>query len=180
MINAEEFAKVAADMCTAITIHLYINVDINKSSSKLGLGECFKNAKPIPGITKIHCLDLTEGGILQCRLYSSQPTPHNEINLSSDSVIYNYISSSEGSDHETTTDDESVCDDDSSEDSGSDDDCTDGSNDDNEEKVDSYQESSSGDGNGSNIDILIVLGLTSQTILTKIVQTLNVTHVCLL
>ena len=96
VINAEEFAKVATDMCTAITIHLYLNVDINKSSSELGLDECFKNAKPIPGITKIHCLDLTEGGILQCHLYSSQPNPQNEINLSSDSVIYNYISSSEG------------------------------------------------------------------------------------
>ena len=162
VINAEEFAKVAADMSTTITIHLYLNVDINKSSSELGLGECFKNVKPMPGITKIHCLDLAEGGILQCHLYSSQPTPHNEINLSSDSVIYNYISSGGGSDPETTDDDGSVSDDDSSEDSGSDDDCTDGSNDDNEKKADSYQESSSGDGNGSNSDILIVLGLPSQ------------------
>ena len=46
VLNAEEFAKVATDMCTAITIHLYLNVDINKSSSELGLGKCFKNAKP--------------------------------------------------------------------------------------------------------------------------------------
>ena len=89
-------------------------------------------------------------------------TSYTEINLSSDSVIYNYISSSEGSDPKTANDDGSVSDDDSSDDSGSDDDCTDGSNDDNEKKADSYQESSSGDGNGSNSDILIVLGLPSQ------------------
>ena len=82
--------------------------------------------------------------------------------MSSDSVIYNYISSSKGSDPETTDDDGSVSDDDSSEDSGSDDDCTDGSNDDNEKIADSYQESSSGDGHGCNSDILIVLGLPSQ------------------
>ena len=66
------------------------------------------------------------------------------------------------SDPETTDDDGNVSDDDSSEDSGSDDDCTDGNNYDNEKKADSYQQISSGDGDGSNSDILIVLGFPSQ------------------
>ena len=36
VLNAEEFAKVATQICKSIGIHLYLNEDIDKSSSKNG------------------------------------------------------------------------------------------------------------------------------------------------
>ena len=77
---------VLCEMCKSISIKLYLNKDIDKSSSKLGLDECFKQAKPIPGIKKIHCLDPTHGDCLHCRLYSSQLSTHYKIDLSSDNA----------------------------------------------------------------------------------------------
>ena len=154
VLNAEEFAKVATQMCKSIGSHLYLNEDIDKSSSKLGLDECFKQAKPIPGIKKIHCLDATDGDHLHCRLHSNQPCTHNKIDLSSDNsgCVDSEVSVSEaGSDDEH---DDSVDDDD------------DGSNDEVEGNVDDNDVSNSDDDSVDNnsdgardSDIQIELGL---------------------
>ncbi|EDO29585.1 predicted protein [Nematostella vectensis] len=79
--NAEESAKVANALCTAISTHLFLKADIIKASIILGLDNCFLEAKPIPGIAKIHCLEPSEGPSLHCHLYSSQPSPHKVIHL---------------------------------------------------------------------------------------------------
>ena len=44
VINAEEFAQIATEMCKATHTHLFLKEAINKFSSKLGLDECFKKA----------------------------------------------------------------------------------------------------------------------------------------
>ena len=171
VLNAEEFAKVATQMCKSIGIHLYLNEDIDKSSSKLGLDECFKQAKPIPVIKKIHCLDPTDGGHLHCRLYSNQPSTHNKIDLSSDNsgCSDSEVSVSEAgsndavsiADDDNGSDDE---DDDSVDDDDDDDD--DGSNDEDKGNVDDNDDSNSDDDSVDNnsdgardSDIQIELGL---------------------
>ena len=50
----------------------------------MGLDECSKQAKSIPGTKKVHYLDPSDGDNLHCRLYSNQPSTHNKIDLSSD------------------------------------------------------------------------------------------------
>lgn len=167
VLNAEEFAKVATQMCKSIGIHLYLNEDIDKSSSKLGLDECFKQAKPIPGIKKIHCLDPTDGGHLHCRLYSNQPSTHNKIDLSSDNsgCSDSEVSVSEaGSNDAVSIDDDDNGSDDEDDDSVDDDD--DGSNDEVEGNVDDNDDSNSDDHSVDNnsdgardSDIQIELGL---------------------
>ena len=167
VLNAEEFAKVATQMCKSIGIHLYLNEDIDKSSSKLGLDECFKQAKPIPGIKKIHCLDPTDGGHLHCRLYSNQPSTHNKIDLSSDNsgCSDSEVSVSEaGRNDAVSIDDDDNGSDDEDDDSVDDDD--DGSNDEVEGNVDDNDDSNSDDHSVDNnsdgardSDIQIELGL---------------------
>lgn len=158
VLNAEAFAKVAMEMCKSISIKLYLNVDIDKSSSKLGLDECFKQAKPIPGIKKIHCLDPTNGDHLHCRLYSSQISTHKEIDLSSD----NSDLSSEMSVSETEGDD-AVNVDDNVDTSNDEDEENVDDNDEDEENVDDNDDgnvdnNSDGDSDGDD-DIQIELGL---------------------
>lgn len=50
----------------------------------LELDKCFELATPIPGISKIHCIEPAMKGQLHHRLYSSQPSTIHETEQSSD------------------------------------------------------------------------------------------------
>lgn len=61
----------------------YVLRKTDESSSSLKLEKCFEQAKSIPGISKIHCIEPTHEGQLHCRLYSSQLSGLYEIDLHS-------------------------------------------------------------------------------------------------
>ena len=84
VVGAEEFAKTAAKFCKSVNIKLYLKKDIDDSSSSLELDECFEQAKSIPGISKIHCIELTQRGELHCHLYSSEVSALHEIDQTND------------------------------------------------------------------------------------------------
>ena len=168
VLNAEEFAKVATQMCKSLGIHLYLNEDIDKSSSKMALHECFKQAKSIPGIKKVHCLDPSDGNHLHCLLYSNQPSTHNKTDLPSDNSGCSdsevSVSEAKGDDAVSVDDDDNGSDDE--DDDSVDDDDDDGSNDEVEGNVDDNDDSNSDDDSVDNnsdgdkdSDIQMELGL---------------------
>ena len=69
-LNAKEFAEAAESFCKSIIITLRLKEDILNSSEKLALDKCFRKAKPITGIKRLHCIEPTQKGCL----YSSQPS----------------------------------------------------------------------------------------------------------
>ena len=70
VLNAKEFAEASESFCKSIIITLCLNEDILNSSEKLALDKCFRKAKPITGIKRLHCIEPT----LKGHLYSSQPS----------------------------------------------------------------------------------------------------------
>lgn len=120
----------------------------------------FKQAKPSPGVKKIHCLHPTDGDDLHCCLYSSQLSKHTKIDLSSDnSDCYSddSVSEAEGNDAVSVDDDDYGSNDEDDDDYGSDDE-VEGNVDDNDDS-DSVDKNGDGDSDG----IQTKLGLPNHT-----------------
>ena len=106
------FAKITAQVRKSVNIQLCLKKD-DDYSSHLELDKCFELATPIPGISKIHCIEPAMKGQIHHRLYSSQPSTIHEIEQSRDgeethgitSVIEKTISSSNSSVDEESSDD---------------------------------------------------------------------------
>ena len=111
--DAVTFAKIAVQFCNSVNIQLCLKKDIDDYSSCIELDRCFEQATPIPGISKIHCIEPAMKGQLRNHLYSSQPSIIHETEQSSDgeethgvtSVTETTISSSNSSVDEEISDD---------------------------------------------------------------------------
>ena len=78
--SAECFAVVAQQFCQSTDITLITRKAIEKVSKKLNLEEVFGDAKPVPGISKFHCMEVNPKmrSVRFC-LYSSQDTHANQL-----------------------------------------------------------------------------------------------------
>ena len=75
VVSAKSFADVAKQFCQSTDITLITRKAIEKVSKKLNLENIFKNAKPVPGIRKFHCMEIDpKTSCVRFRLYSSQGT----------------------------------------------------------------------------------------------------------
>ena len=78
--SAECFAVVAQQFCQSIEITLITRKAIEKVSKRLNLEKVFGNAKPLPGISKFHCMEVDPTTrCVRFRLYSSQDTHANQL-----------------------------------------------------------------------------------------------------
>ena len=108
------FVKITVQVRKSANIQLCLKKDNDDYSSHLELDKCYELATPIPGISKIHCIEPAMTGQIHHRLYSSQPsTTIHETEQSRDgeethgitSVIKKTTSSSNSSVDEESSDD---------------------------------------------------------------------------
>ena len=104
------FAKTTVQVRKSVNIQLCLKKDNDDYSSHLELDKCFELATPIPGNSKIHCIEPAMKGQIHHRLYSSQPCTTEQSRDGEEthgitSVIEKTISSSNSSVDEESSDD---------------------------------------------------------------------------
>ena len=70
--HLRSFAEVASKLCKAVKVSFISSAELNSSADLLHLSACFKQAAAIPGISKYHCIEPLENGLVRFRIHSSQ------------------------------------------------------------------------------------------------------------
>ena len=70
--DAQSFYRVASSLTSSVTVSLVSQKEISDTSDLLSLEKCFSEALPLPGISKMHCIEPRKDGSLNCCLYSFQ------------------------------------------------------------------------------------------------------------
>ena len=70
--DAQSFYRVASSLTSSVTDSLVSQKEISDTSDLLSLEKCFSEALPLPGISKMHCIEPRKDGSLNCCLYSFQ------------------------------------------------------------------------------------------------------------
>ena len=70
--DAQSFAQVASKLCKAVKVSFISSEELNRSADLLDLSTCFNEAAAIPGISKYHCIEPLENGLVCFRIHSSQ------------------------------------------------------------------------------------------------------------
>lgn len=76
--DAQSFYTVASTLPMAVIVSFVSKKERDDVLSSLSMEKCFSEATPIPGISKFHCIQPTEDGFVNCRLYSSQLTSQSD------------------------------------------------------------------------------------------------------
>lgn len=118
--DAHSFYQVASALPMAVNVSLVSKKERDEILSSLCMEKCFLEAPPIHGISQFHCIEPTEKGFVNCRLYSSQLSSQNKGPphvFSYDSDLESSCSNEDASDYDDCSEDEEESHDDQENDS---------------------------------------------------------------
>ena len=72
VVDAQSFVEVASGISRSVNISLVDKKEIQYISDSIGLEKCFSKAKPLPGISRFHCMEPQGNESVNCCLYSLQ------------------------------------------------------------------------------------------------------------
>ena len=72
VVDAQSFVEVASSISRSVNISLVDKKEVKDISDSIGLEKCFSEAKPLPGISRFHCIEPQGNESVNCCLYSLQ------------------------------------------------------------------------------------------------------------
>ena len=72
VVDAQSFVELDSSISKSANISLVNKKEIKHISESIGLEKCFSEAKPLPGISRFHCIEPQGNGSVNCCLYSLQ------------------------------------------------------------------------------------------------------------